>query len=72
MTAMDDFAVAIKRAVPKGSSFRGFPIAFNHVSPSRVWDSLMASTSAREIIDVRLNAMSREHAQSCIYILCFV
>jgi hypothetical protein len=50
--ALDDFAVAIKRAVPRGAAFRGFPISFNHASPSRIWDTLLAARAARDIIEV--------------------
>ena len=49
---MHDFSVAVKRAVPRGSAFRAFPINFNHVSPSRAWCTLLASPPAREIIEV--------------------
>ena len=52
-SAMADFAVAVKRLVPRGSAFRAFPIAFNHLSPSRAWCALLASPAAREIIEVR-------------------
>ena len=51
--------MAIKRLVPRGSSFRGFPIAFNHASPSRAWCALLASPAAREIIDVSAHARAR-------------
>jgi hypothetical protein len=51
--AMADFSVAVKRLVPRGSAFRAFPIAFNHLSPSRAWCALLASPAAREIIEVR-------------------
>ncbi len=54
---MADFAVAIKRQVPRGSAFRAFPIAFNHISPSRAWCTLLASPAAREIIEVSVRSV---------------
>jgi centrosomal protein CEP76 len=49
---IDDFAVAVKRAVPRGSAFRGFPVLFNHASPGRMLDALLAAPAARDILEV--------------------
>ncbi len=75
--AMANFSVAIKRLVPRGSAFRAFPIAFNHVSPSRAWCTLLASPAAREILEVRLRGVcgcvcgggggAREGARGLLY-----
>jgi len=47
----DEFASSIKRFVPAGSAFRGFPILFNHVSPGRMLASLLRNAAARDILE---------------------
>lgn len=46
-----EFAASVKRSVPTGTAFRAFPIVFNHISPGRIMDSLIASSTARDIIE---------------------
>ena len=51
---IDDFSLSIRRHVPRGQSFKAFPILFNHTSPERILDALLASPVARSILEVRL------------------
>jgi hypothetical protein len=46
----DDFASSVRRYVPVGYAFRGFPIVFNHMSPSRIIRNLKESPAARAIL----------------------
>lgn len=48
----DDFASAMRRYVPHGFAFRGFPISFNHISPRRMMDNILASAAAADIVEV--------------------
>lgn len=51
-----EFAASVKRTVPKGSAFRGFPVLFNHLSPSRMLDALLAATVSRDIIETPIDS----------------
>lgn len=57
-TGVEDFGVAVKRAVPRGAAFRGFPILFNHASPGRMLDALLAAPAARDILEVRVTELA--------------
>jgi hypothetical protein len=48
----EDFASSIRRYVPPGFAFRGFPILFNHLSPGRMIQSLLDSQAAHDILSV--------------------
>jgi hypothetical protein len=47
----EEFASAVKRHVPRGLAFRGFPFACNHTSPSRILEAFLASPVARSILE---------------------
>jgi hypothetical protein len=49
----DDFASSVRGFVPRGYSFRGFPICFNHISPARMLETLLSTPAARDILEVR-------------------
>ena len=46
----DEFQQSIKKAVPEGHSFKGFPILFNHISPEAMMDTLEQTKIAQDII----------------------
>jgi centrosomal protein CEP76 len=50
-----EFAASVKRSVPRGSAFRGFPVLFNHLSPSRMIDALLAANVSRDIIETPID-----------------
>jgi hypothetical protein len=50
---VQDFQHAIKRAIPKGQTFKGYPIQLNHVHASRVFLESMRSELCREILTAR-------------------
>lgn len=47
-----EFASAIKRYVPRGHAFRGFPMMFNHMSPARIFTALLGVEAARAIMQL--------------------
>ena len=49
----DDFQMAVRNVVPAGCTFRGFPVAFNHASASKIFDTLLEHKVAREILLAR-------------------
>ena len=55
-----EFAAAVRRSVPRGFGFRGFPVQFNHVSPARMMSTLLASPTALDILRVSGLDPSRE------------
>jgi len=50
-----EFAASVKRTVPKSSAFRGFPVLFNHLSPARMLDALLAANVSRDIIETPID-----------------
>lgn len=48
----EEFQAAVRRAVPEGFVFKGFPVQFTHTSPLRMVATLRASAVARDIITV--------------------
>lgn len=48
-----DFQQAVRRAVPEGFTFKGFPIQFNHTHAERIWRALCDSPSLLEIVQTR-------------------
>ncbi len=46
----------MKRAMPKGAGLRAFPIVFNHVSPGRMMDALLAAPAARDVLETPADA----------------
>ena len=49
----DDFQDAIKRAVPEGNTFKGFPIQLLHCNASKVFKSCLKSAICTGIIECR-------------------
>ena len=39
-----EFQQAVRGAVPKGHTFKGFPVLFNHRDPQRMFDSVFRRT----------------------------
>lgn len=52
----DEFASSVRGFVPPGFAFRAFPIAFNHVSPSRMLATLLATPAARDVAEAPADA----------------
>ena len=46
-----EFSASVKRACPRGSAFRAFPVLFNHLSAARMLDALLAAPVARDILE---------------------
>ncbi|XP_002130643.2 centrosomal protein of 76 kDa-like [Ciona intestinalis] len=49
----DDFQDAVRRSVPEGHTFKGFPVQFLHRDPSRIISSCLKNTICSEIIECR-------------------
>eukprot|EP00899_Mesostigma_viride_P001946 jgi/Mesvir1/11752/Mv00123-RA.1 len=49
----EEFQQSIKRAVPTGFTFKGYPQHFNHYSPSRIMRELLQQGVAAEILGTR-------------------
>nr|KAJ3421189.1 Centrosomal protein of 76 kDa [Polyrhizophydium stewartii] len=72
---MDDFQTSVKRQIPEGHTFKGFPCQFNHWHTSRVFSTLAKTAQCRAILQttgdkVRFAARARvfaypETAASC-------
>ena len=63
----DDFQMAVRNVVPAGCTFRGFPVAFNHASASKIFDTLLEHKVAREILLARgeVRTRARPNANVC-------
>ena len=46
----DDFQQAVRGLVPSGCTFRGFPIAFNHASATKIFAALLDQPVAVQIL----------------------
>eukprot|EP00297_Palpitomonas_bilix_P002881 CAMPEP_0113908950 /NCGR_PEP_ID=MMETSP0780_2-20120614/26506_1 /TAXON_ID=652834 /ORGANISM="Palpitomonas bilix" /LENGTH=642 /DNA_ID=CAMNT_0000904555 /DNA_START=152 /DNA_END=2077 /DNA_ORIENTATION=- /assembly_acc=CAM_ASM_000599 len=53
-----DFQHSVKRAVPEGNTFKGFPVQFVHRDPARMMGALKASTVAQDILATRGDGVS--------------
>jgi centrosomal protein CEP76 len=49
----DDFQMGVKRSIPDGHTFKGFPMAFNHTHPQRMMQTMSKSKQCREILVTR-------------------
>ncbi len=57
----------MKRSVPAGCAFRAFPIAFNHLSPGRMLDALLASQAARDVLETPADASTAFALRVAVY-----
>lgn len=55
----EEFASVVKRTVPRGHVFRAFPILFNHLSPTRMMDALIAAPAAKAVLETPSDASTR-------------
>mmetsp|Transcript_1462 Transcript_1462/g.2127 ORF Transcript_1462/g.2127 Transcript_1462/m.2127 type:complete len:692 (-) Transcript_1462:1071-3146(-) len=62
----DDFADAIKRHVPKGHCFKGFPTCFPHLQPTRMITALLRAELSADVI-----ATAGDHVRHAIRIRIF-
>jgi centrosomal protein CEP76 len=46
----DDFQMGVKRSIPDGHTFKGFPMSFNHTHPQRIMQSFIRSKQCRDIL----------------------
>eukprot|EP01137_Pigoraptor_chileana_P005113 Opistho-2@47775 len=53
----EDFESVIRRAVPEGQTFKGFPIQFSHRSTRRMFAACLKSAVCGEIVDCRGDAV---------------
>ena len=49
----EEFHQAIKRLVPAGEVFQGFPIAFTHADPRRILAALLRQPVAKQLLQLR-------------------
>eukprot|EP00696_Hemimastix_kukwesjijk_P014993 gnl/Hemi2/3085_TR1090_c0_g1_i1.p1 gnl/Hemi2/3085_TR1090_c0_g1~~gnl/Hemi2/3085_TR1090_c0_g1_i1.p1 ORF type:complete len:641 (+),score=176.65 gnl/Hemi2/3085_TR1090_c0_g1_i1:145-2067(+) len=49
-TGTQEFQQSIKRAVPDGHTFKGFPIQFSHHNPQRMFSALLNSPTGAELL----------------------
>ena len=49
----EEFQQSIKRNVPEGHTFRGYPIVVNQLSPTRIMESFRRAHIASEILSTR-------------------
>ncbi|KAJ2992607.1 Centrosomal protein of 76 kDa [Globomyces sp. JEL0801] len=49
----EDFQTGIKRSIPEGHSFKGFPTVFNHTHSHRIMTSLTKSKTCRDILQTK-------------------
>jgi len=48
-----DFQAVVKRHIPKGHSFKGYPTMFNHCNPERIMHAIRRSPIAKDILKIR-------------------
>ena len=46
----DDFQMGVKRSIPDGHTFKGFPMFFNHTHPQRMMQAMIKSKKFKEIL----------------------
>lgn len=51
MSAMDDFHAGVKKDVPEGHTFKGFPIHFTHTHTKRIVAACMRDKICNDIIE---------------------
>jgi centrosomal protein CEP76 len=49
----DDFQFGIKRYIPDGHTFKGFPTCFNHMHTQRIFNSLCRTPKCKDILLAR-------------------
>lgn len=65
----DDFQMGVKRSIPDGHTFKGFPISFNHTHPQRMMQTITKSKQCREILATR-GDMVRMALRVKIFVYC--
>eukprot|EP00762_Andalucia_godoyi_P003172 ANDGO_00990.mRNA.1 Centrosomal protein of 76 kDa OS=Danio rerio GN=cep76 PE=2 SV=1 len=63
-TSSSDFSAAVQHTVPDGYSFKGFPMQFSHIIPSKMFHILVQSQVGNDVIrsrgtDVRFGVRTR-------------
>ena len=49
----EDFQTGVKKMIPEGHTFRGYPISFNHTHPQRIMQLMIKSKQCNEILRSR-------------------
>ncbi|KAJ3307431.1 Centrosomal protein of 76 kDa [Kappamyces sp. JEL0829] len=65
----EDFQMGIKKSIPDGHTFKGFPMSFNHTHPQRIMQALVRSKQSRDIMLMR-GDMVRMAVRVKVFVYC--
>lgn len=69
----EEFQTGVKRVVPSGYSFKGYPTCFNTTNPEAILATLLKAPAASDIVDCKVKRLATFFSYSCMSVTfyCF-